>query len=161
MGKALYAGTFDPITKGHMDVVERGAAMFEGFVVAVFDTPSKDLLFNTQERVAMCKTALRGMRNVEVMPYTGLTVEFARKIGASPLLRGLRSITDLDYEAAMVMMNRKLYPDIDTVFLYTSLEYQFVSSSLIKEVAKYGGDLHNLVPEHVAVALKKKYGIAG
>jgi pantetheine-phosphate adenylyltransferase len=156
MPVALYAGTFDPVTMGHQDIVKRAASLFEHVIVGVFDTPSKTLLFSTEERVDLFRKAVESMPNVEVRPYSGLTVGFAQEIGATAMIRGLRSITDLDYEAAMVMMNRKLHPTVDTVFLYTSLEYQFVSSTLIKEVAHYEGDIHDLVPEHVAVALAEK-----
>jgi pantetheine-phosphate adenylyltransferase len=154
MTTALYAGSFDPITKGHLDIVKRAAAIMDRVVLAVFDSPDKSLTFSTLERVGLCEKSAHNMTNVEVMAYSGLTVEFARKVGASVMIRGLRSITDLDYEASMVMMNRKLHPDIDTMFLYTSLEYQFVSSSLIKEVARYGGDIDDLVPNHVVAAIR-------
>lgn len=156
MVSVLYSGTFDPVTKGHMDIVERAGKLFDKVVVGIFDTPSKTLLFSTEERVVLFRKAVAHVSNAEVMPYTGLTVEFARRIGAAAMLRGVRSITDVDYEAAMVMMNRKLVNQIDTVFLYTSLEYQFVSSTLIKEVARYGGDISNLVADHVAAALREK-----
>jgi pantetheine-phosphate adenylyltransferase len=124
----------------------------------VFDTPSKSLLFSTDERVDLCKRTVGDIPNVEVTQFNGLVVDFAKKAGAVAMVRGLRSITDLDYEVAMVMMNRKLHPEVDTVFLYTSLEYQFVSSTLIKEVVQYGGDINSLVSEHVAAALTDKYG---
>ena len=156
---AIYAGSFDPITNGHRDIVTRAATMFERVVVSVFDTPSKSLLFSTQERVDLCQRTVQDIPNTEVVSFSGLVVNFAKEIGATAMVRGLRSITDLDYEVAMVMMNRKLHPEVDTVFLYTSLEYQFVSSTLIKEVVQYGGDINSLVPEHVAVALMNKYQI--
>lgn len=156
MTTAIYAGSFDPITKGHLDIVKRAADIMDRVVVGVFDSPEKSLTFSTPERVGLCEKSIHDMNimNVEIMAYGGLTVEFARKVGASVMIRGLRSITDLDHEASMVMMNRKLRPDIDTMFLYTSLEYQFVSSTLIKEVARYGGDIEDLVPHHVAVAIR-------
>ncbi len=154
---AIYAGTFDPVTNGHQDILKRAAKMFDRVVVSVFDTPSKSLLFSTEERVDLCQRMAQGMANVEVRQFSGLVVDFAKEVGATAMVRGLRSITDLDYEVAMVMMNRKLHPEVDTVFLYTSLEYQFVSSTLIKEVVQYGGDINSLVPEHVAVALTDKY----
>jgi len=156
MTVSVYAGTFDPITKGHEDILQRAAAMFDKLIVAVFDTPAKTLLFSTQERLELMRKTVEHIPNVEVASYTGLTVSFAHQIGATAMIRGLRSITDLDYEVAMVMMNRKLDPNIDTVFLYTSQEYQFVSSTLIKEVAQYGGDIADLVPHHIAVALREK-----
>jgi pantetheine-phosphate adenylyltransferase len=155
---AIYAGTFDPITNGHQDIVVRAATMFDRVIIGVFDTPSKSLLFSTDERVDLCKRTVRDIPNVEVKQFNGLVVDFAKEVGAVAMVRGLRSITDLDYEVAMVMMNRKLHPEVDTVFLYTSLEYQFVSSTLIKEVVQYGGDINSLVSEHVAVALTNKYG---
>lgn len=154
---AVYAGTFDPVTMGHAYILRRAASMFDRVVVGVFDTPSKTLLFSTEERVTLFKETVQDMPNVEVRTYQGLTVELANEVGASVMVRGLRSITDLDYEVAMVMMNRKLYPQVETVFLYTSVEYQFVSSTLIKEVAQYGGDISQLVPHHVAVALQEKF----
>ncbi len=157
---AVYAGTFDPVTKGHMDMVVRAAAMFERLIVGVFDTPSKTLLFSTDERMHLFEGAVGRMPNVEVRSYDGLTVDWAHELGASAMVRGLRSITDLDYEAAMVMMNRRLRPRIDTIFLYTSLEYQFVSSTLIKEVARYRGDINEFVPQNVAAALQEKFRIA-
>jgi len=160
MTLAAYAGAFDPVTKGHEDIVERAASVFDQVIVGVFDTPAKTLLFSTEQRVAMFQKAVQHISNVEVRTYSGLTVEFAKKVGATAMVRGLRSITDLDYEVAMVMMNRKLHPDIDTIFLYTSLEFQFVSSTMIKEVAQYGGDITNWVPHHVAAALRQKYQTA-
>lgn len=155
---SIYAGTFDPITNGHRDIAERAAKMFDRVIVSVFDTPSKSLLFSTEERVDMCRKTVQDIPNVEVKQFHGLVVDFATEVGAVAMVRGLRSITDLDYEVAMVMMNRKLHPEVDTVFLYTSLEYQFVSSTLIKEVVQYGGDINSLVSEHVAGALTDKYG---
>ena len=160
MALAVYVGTFDPITKGHLNVVKRAATMFDRLIVGVFDTPSKTVLFSTEERMYFVQQSGQDIPNVEVRSYSGLTVDFAHELGAAAMIRGLRSITDLDYEAAMVMMNRKLRPNIDTIFLYTSLEYQFVSSTLIKEVARYGGDINDLVPQHVAAALQQKFHIA-
>lgn len=157
MPLAVYAGTFDPVTKGHIDVIERVASMFERLIVGVFNAPVKNLLFSTDERVDLIRETVNQVPNVEIRAYGGLTVEFAKDVGASTIVRGLRSITDLDYEVAMVMMNRKLHPEIDTIFLYTSLEYQFVSSTLIKEVARYKGDITDLVSDHVAAALSRKY----
>ena len=157
MAVAIYTGTFDPVTKGHEYIVQRAALMFDRVIVGVFDTPAKTLLFSTKERMDLLQKTTEHLPNVEIRSYAGLTVEFAKDVGATAIIRGLRSITDLDYEAAMVMMNRRLRPEIDTVFMYTSLDYQFVSSTLIKEVAQYGGDISDLVPHHVAVALQEKY----
>ncbi|PZC50933.1 MAG: pantetheine-phosphate adenylyltransferase [Chloroflexi bacterium] len=156
MTLGLYAGSFDPITKGHLDIVQRAASIAGKLVLAVFDTPSKGLLFSTNERLQLCQSAVAGMKNVEVAKFSGLLVEFARSINANFMIRGLRNITDLDYEVAMLMMNRKLNPRVDTIFLYTSQEYQSISSSLIKEVASFGGDITDLVTKDVAQALKSK-----
>ena len=155
MTLAVYAGAFDPVTKGHQDILERAASVFDKVIVGVFDTPAKSLLFSTEERLDMFHQTIQHLHNVEVKTYEGLTVEFASDVGATAMIRGLRSITDLDYEVSMVMMNRKLHPNIDTVFFYTNLDFQFVSSTLIKEVAQYGGDITNWVPQHVAAALQK------
>lgn len=159
MTLGLYAGSFDPITKGHIDIVQRAASIAGKLVLAVFDTPSKNLMFSTNERLQLCESAVVGMKNVEVTKFDGLLVEFAKSIGADFMIRGLRNITDLDYEVAMLMMNRKLNPSIDTIFLYTSQEYQSISSSLIKEVASFGGDITDLVTENVALAMKSKLDI--
>jgi len=160
MGLAVYAGAFDPLTNGHVDIAERAASLFERLIIGVFDTPAKSLLFSTEERLDLFQKTVEHMPNVEVRTYSRLTVDFASEVGAVTMIRGLRSITDLDYEVAMVMMNRKLHPKIDTVFLYTSQEFQFVSSTLVKEVAQYGGDVTNWVPHHVAAALRERYQTA-
>jgi len=131
--------------------------LFDEVVIGIFDTPAKTLLFSTEERVEMFREVVQDMPNVTVSPYRGLTVDYAAEIGAAGVIRGVRSLTDVDYEAAMVMMNRKLQPGIDTILLYTSLEYQFVSSTLIKEVARYGGDITDLVPQNVATALRSRF----
>lgn len=157
MVTVLYNGTFDPVTKGHEDLVYRAAELFDEVVVGVFDTPAKSLLFTTDERVQLFSQSTKALNNVKIQPYTGLSVDFAASINAKAIVRGVRSITDADYEATMVMMNRKLQPNLDTVLLYTSLEYQFVSSTLIKEVAKYKGDVSEFVSTHVANAIKMKY----
>jgi pantetheine-phosphate adenylyltransferase len=157
MVKVLYNGTFDPVTKGHEDLVYRASELFEKVVIGIFDTPAKSLLFTTAERVELFIKSTKNLKNVEVLPYRGLSVNFAESISAKAIVRGVRSITDADYEATMTMMNRKLKPKLDTVLLYTSMEYQFVSSTLIKEVAKYGGDVSEFVSEHVANAIKMKY----
>ena len=157
MAVAIYTGTFDPVTKGHEYIVQRAASIFDRVIVGVFDTPAKSLLFSTKDRMDLLQKTVKHLPNVAIGSYAGLTVEFAKEVGANAIIRGLRSITDLDHEASMVMMNRRLVPEIDTVFLYTSLDYHFVSSSLIKEVAQYGGDISDLVPHHVAVALQEKY----
>ena len=156
---ALYPGSFDPITKGHLDIATRAAAIFDKVVIGVYDKPEKRLLFSTGERVELAKKAVAHLKNVKVQPYSGLTVSFAKKIGARVLVRGLRMSSDFEREFEMEMMNKKLEPGLELFCLMASLQYQFLSSSLLKEVAQLKGCLDNMVPEHVAVALRKKFGI--
>lgn len=157
MTTVLYPGSFDPITNGHIDIVARAAALFDEVVIGVYDTPEKNLLFNTQERVELARQATAAWTNVRVESYAILTVDFARKIGAQTIVRGLRASSDFEREFDMAMMNQKLAPGLDLVCLLASPQYQFLSSSLLKEVAKLDGCLNDLVPEHVAVVLKKKF----
>ena len=153
----VYQGTFDPITNGHLDVVTRASKTFSHVILGIFDTPDKKLLFNTSERVELCEQSTKHLQNVEVRLFTGLAVDFAQKVGATAMVRGLRSLSDFDNEFAMDMMNRNLNPELTTVYLITRREYTFVSSTLIKEVVKYGGDIKELVPEIVAKALQSKF----
>jgi len=153
---AAYPGTFDPITNGHLDIVKRAAALFDKLVVGVYDLPDKRLLFNTAERVDLLRKAVEDMPNVEVSAFNGMVVDFATKVGAKTLVRGLRMSADFEREFEMAQMNKNLCPDLELICMMTRGEYQFVSSSLLKEVAGLGGDIHNLVPPHVAEALKKK-----
>jgi pantetheine-phosphate adenylyltransferase len=153
---ALYPGSFDPVTKGHVDIATRAAALFDRLVVGVFDVPPKDLVFTTKERVEMLKQALAHLPNVRVEPYSTLTVEFAKKLGAKFIVRGLRMGSDFEREFDMALMNQRLSPEIDTVCLMSSAEHQFISSSLLKEVLQGGGDVNAFVPEHVIKALKEK-----
>ncbi len=156
MKVALYPGSFDPVTKGHVDIATRAAALFDRLVVGVFDAPPKDLLFTTKERVEMLKKALAHLPNVRVEPYSTLTVEFAKKVGAKFIVRGLRMGSDFEREFDMALMNQRLAPEIDTVCLMSSAEYQFISASLLKEVLQGGGDVNAFVTEHVTNALKEK-----
>ena len=160
MVTAIYQGTFDPFTNGHLDVARRAAGLFDRLVIAVFDTPTKSLLFTTEERVSLIHQAVESLPNLEVQAYQGLTVEFANEVRATAMIRGLRSISDFDNEFAMNMMNHRLHPEISTVFLITGEEYTFVSSSLIKEVAQYGGNIEDLVPECVAAPLREKFRVS-
>lgn len=153
---ALYPGTFDPITNGHLDIAVRAARLFEKVVIGVYDTPSKDLMFNTDERVKLAELSIEGYSNIEVRPFKGLTVEFAAEVGAKAIVRGLRIGADFEYEREMALMNNKLSPEIELVCLMASLKYQYLSSSRLKEVARLNGDVYDLVPEPVAKALKNK-----
>ncbi|MFA4030259.1 MAG: hypothetical protein GDYSWBUE_001901 [Candidatus Fervidibacterota bacterium] len=154
--RAVYPGTFDPITNGHLDVIERAARIFDELIVAVATNPAKQPLFSLEERALMVREACAHLPNVSVETFNGLLVEFARSIGAKVIVKGLRAISDFDYEFQMASMNRKLAPDIETVFIMTSLEYAYLSSSLIKEVAMLGGCIEGLVPPPVLPRLREK-----
>jgi pantetheine-phosphate adenylyltransferase len=153
---ALYPGSFDPITNGHLDIVKRASAIFDKVIVGIYDRPGKNLMFSTEERVKLAKKAVEDCSNAEVMSYTTLTVDFAKSIGASVMVRGLRMGSDFELEFEMAMMNKKLAPELELVCFMTSLQYQFLSSSLLKEVALLGGRINIWVPAHVEEALRKK-----
>ena len=156
MTVALYPGSFDAVTLGHVDIAERAAAIFDRLVVAVYDSPSKNIMFNTLERVDLFNKAVEKFNNIEVTSFSGLVVECGRKNGAHVIVRGLRSGSDFEYEFDMAYMNRKLAPEIEVVSLMASLPYQYVSSSLLKEVVALGGDVSSLVPRSVMEAVKMK-----
>jgi pantetheine-phosphate adenylyltransferase len=153
---AVYPGTFDPITNGHLDIVKRAARLFDGIVMGVYEKSNKHLIFTTEERVELARLAVVNVPNVEVKSFSGLTVDFTRNEGARVMIRGLRMNADFEKEFEMALMNRKLAPDLDLLCLMASQEYQFLSSSLLKEVARLNGNISDLVPEHVAEALRKK-----
>jgi len=153
---AAYPGAFDPITNGHLDIATRAARLFQKVIIGVYDTPAKNLLFTTKERVDLARQSIAGLPNVEVEPFTGLTIDFAREMGAHTIVRGLRIGADFEREFEMALMNKKLSPDCELVCFMSDLRYQFISSSLLKEVASLGGYINDLVPEAVAEALKKK-----
>ena len=154
---AIYPGSFDPLTNGHLDIALRAARLFDKVIIAVFDYPvNKRLLFNVDERVELVRQSIAGCKNLEVSAYSGLTVDFARSRGAKVIVRGLRMSADFENEFDMAMMNRNLSDEIEFVCLMACLKYQFLSSSLLKEVASMGGNVDNLVPPPVATALKKK-----
>lgn len=154
---AVYPGSFDPITNGHLDIVTRAAKLFEKLIIGIYDKPNKNLLFNTEERVQLTRQTTAGLPNIEVQAFSGLVVDFAKKVNAQTLVRGLRMSADFEREFEMALMNKKLYPELELVCFMANLEYQFLSSSLLKEVAVLEGDITNLVPEQVAVALRKKF----
>ncbi len=154
---AIYPGSFDPVTNGHLDIANRAAALFDELIIGVYDRPSKHLMFSTAERVDLVKKAVAHLPNVRVAAYDELTVDFARKMKAKVMVRGLRMSSDFEREFEMALMNKQLDREIELVCLMTSLEFQFLSSSLLKEACELGGDITGLVPKHVAVALKKKF----
>ena len=159
MVTAIYPGSFDPVTMGHLDITTRGSVLFEKVIVAVYSTPSKDLLFSTEERVNLFRESIHDLPNVEVMEFSGLVVRLAREVGAAVILRGLRSGADFEYEYDMAFMNRRLERAVDMVSFMTSQDYMFVSSSLLKEVARLGGDVTGMVPPHVVKAVNAKFGL--
>ena len=157
MTVAVYAGTFDPITNGHLDVAMRAAKLFDKLYIGVYDSPAgKRILFSTEERVKMAKEATKNIPNIEVRAFTGMVVDWAFSLGAQTQVRGLRMSSDFEHEFEMALMNKKLCPDLELVCLMTSLQYQFLSSSLLKEVANLGGDVDSLVPKNVAKAIRQK-----
>jgi pantetheine-phosphate adenylyltransferase len=155
---ALVPGSFDPPTKGHLDVVERCTAIFDEIVVGVIHNPSKSPMFSAEERIALLEECCEGWSNVRVESFQGLLVDFAEEIGAKTVVKGLRAVTDFDYEIQMSQMNRHLSKDVVSLFVATKPEYGYLSSSLVKEVARLGGSVDDLVPPNVAQALKERLG---
>lgn len=155
---ALYPGTFDPVTLGHVDLVERGRRLFDRIIVAVADSSSKGPLFDVRERVQLFRSATEHITEVEVVPFSNLTVQFAREREACAIIRGLRAVSDFDYEFQLAWMNRKLDPEIETVFLCPNEHYSFVNSTLVKEIARLGGDVAEFVPPSVHTLLLDKLG---
>ena len=153
---AIYPGSFDPITNGHLDIATRAAKLFQKLIIGVYDIPGKHVLFTTEERVDLVRQAIADLPNIDVESFSGLTVDFARKMKAQTLVRGLRVGADFEREFEMALMNKKLFPVLELVCLMANLEYQFLSSSLLKEVASLHGNIDDLVPKHVAAALRKK-----
>ncbi len=156
MIRAVYPGTFDPVTNGHLDVIERAAKIFDELIVAVTTNPAKTPWFTLEERVEMLRECCSHLPNVAVEAFDGLLVNFVRQKGAKVIIKGLRAVTDFDYEFQMAAINRKLAPEIETLFLMTSLPYAYLSSSAVKEVASLNGCLKDLVPDNVAERLRKK-----
>jgi pantetheine-phosphate adenylyltransferase len=152
--KALYPGTFDPPTNGHVDLIQRGAKIFDHLTVAILINPVKNPLFTVEERVEMLKEVTSSQGNVHVATFDGLMVEFARKQGVTAVLRGIRAISDYEHEFQMALMNRRLAPEIETVFLQPAGRYSFVSSRMVKEVVSFGGDVSGLVPPNVLKRLR-------
>ena len=154
---ALYPGTFDPVTLGHLDIIRRAAGVCDKLVIGVLPNSAKRPWFSVEERIELIKKVTSDLDNVEVESFDGLTVDFGKKIGASVIVRGLRAITDFEYELQIAQINHRLNPDIDTIFFTTSVEYSYVSSSIAKEVASYGGDVSGLVPREIIDDLFEKH----
>jgi len=161
MTTAVYPGTFDPVHYGHMDIATRAATIFDHLFIAVYARPLKNLLFNTEERLALMREAVSDLPNVTVESYDGLTVEYVRQKGAQAIVRGLRVTFDFELEYQMALTNKKLAPDIETICLFTRLEHAFLSSSIVKEVALVGGCVEAMVAPHVQAALKAKLAKLG
>ncbi|MFZ1941957.1 MAG: pantetheine-phosphate adenylyltransferase [Terracidiphilus sp.] len=159
--KALYPGTFDPPTSGHVDLIQRGAKIFDHLTVAILINPVKNPLFTVEERVEMLKEVTAGIGNISVATFDGMMVEFARQQGASAVLRGIRAISDYEHEFQMALMNRRLAPEVETVFLQPAGRYSFVSSRMVKEVFSFGGDVSGLVPPNVLKRLRVRINHGG
>ena len=157
MKKAIYPGSFDPVTLGHIDVIRRASKLFDHLIIGVLNNRAKTPLFSVEERVKMLKEVTKDIPNVEVKSFAGLTVDFAKECGANAVVRGLRAITDFEYELQIAQLNRVMDTSIDTVFLTTSLEYAYLSSSMAKEVAMYGGDISEFLDPVIAKQVQEKY----
>ena len=158
MTKAVYPATFDPIHYGHLDIIRRATAIFDEVIVGVYDRPLKNLLFNVSERLALVSEAVADIPRARVTSYSGLTVDFAREVGAQVIVRGLRVVSDFELEWRMALTNKQLAPELEVICLMTSREYAFLSSSVVREVALLGGDVSGMVPTHIARALSGKAG---
>ncbi|MDO4488631.1 MAG: pantetheine-phosphate adenylyltransferase [Eubacteriales bacterium] len=154
---AVYPGSFDPITYGHLDIIRRASSLFDKVIIAVLINESKTPLFSIDERVKMLEEVVKDIPNTEVMAFKGLTVDFVKSVGAQVMVRGLRAVSDFEYELQMSHTNKTLAPELDTVFFTTNLEYGYVSSSLIKEIAKLGGDISKMVPPYIEEKVKEKF----
>lgn len=156
---AVCPGSFDPITYGHLDIIERTSKIFDNVYVSVLKNSSKEGLFSTEERVALIEEVTAHLPNVEVRSFNGLLIDFCEDVGAEAIVRGLRAVSDFEYEMQLTSMNRKLNSSIETIYMMTNNNYSFISSSIVKEVAKYGGKIEDLVPPLVEDALKKKFSL--
>ena len=156
---AIYPGSFDPMTYGHLDMIARSAAIVDELIVAVLKNNAKKPLFSIDERVSMIEEVTKDMPAVRVQSFDGLTVEYAKSVGANLIVRGLRAVTDFEYELQISQTNRIVSADIDTIFLTTSLEYAYLSSTIVKEVACYGGDISKFVPESIMHRVYRKFGV--
>ena len=156
MIRAIYPGSFDPVTYGHMDIIERASRISDELIIGVLQNKAKTPLFSVEERVIMLREVTKHLNNVKIIPFEGLLIEFAKQMDAKVIVRGLRAITDFEYELQMSQTNRKLNSDVETLFLTTSLDYSYLSSTTVKEVASYDGDITQFVPEFVAEKVTEK-----
>lgn len=156
MLRAIYPGSFDPVTYGHLDIIERAASISDELIVGVLQNKAKTPLFSVEERVTILFEVTKNLKNVKIVPFEGLLIDFAKQMDAKVIVRGLRAITDFEYELQMSQTNRKLNADVETLFLTTSLEYSYLSSTTVKEVASFGGDITQFVPEFVAEKVTEK-----
>lgn len=154
---AIYPGTFDPITNGHIDVIERALSLFDKVVVAIARNPRKECLFSEKERLFLINESLKNLKSVELEIVSSLTVEYARQIGASAIIRGIRAVSDFEYEFQIALMNRKLCPEVTTIFLMPNEKYTYLNSSIIRELARYGASVEEFVPPIVSEKLKEKF----
>ena len=154
---ALYPGSFDPPTNGHLSIIQRGLKMFDGLIVAVLMNPAKDSLFSVDDRVELLRGLVGGNKQVQVKTFSGLLVKFAAEEGVNTVLRGLRAVSDFEYEFQMANMNRKLSPELETLFMMTGEDYFYISSRFVRDVARLGGDVSGLVPPNVLKALQKRF----
>ena len=159
MKRAVYTGSFDPVTNGHMDIIRRASEIFDVLIVSILNNKEKTPLFSVEERVKILEEATKDLPNVQIDSFSGLLVDYAREKDLHVIVRGLRAITDFEYELAMSQTNRVANPDVDTIFLNTSLKYAYLSSSMVKEMAMYGGDISKFVPQQVIGRVYEKYGI--
>ena len=156
MRRAIYPGSFDPVTNGHLDIIERAANIVDELIVGVLQNKAKTPLFSVEERVTMLNEVTKNIKNVKIVPFEGLLIDCAQQMDAKVIVRGLRAITDFEYELQMSQTNRKLNADVETIFLTTSLDYSYLSSTTVKEVASFGGDITQFVPEIVAEKITEK-----
>lgn len=159
MKKAIYPGSFDPITYGHLDIIERSAKIFDEVVIGVLNNSAKQSLFSVEERVALIRELTKKYPNVTVESFDGLLVDYAKSIDANIIIRGLRAVTDFDYEIQIAQTNKVEYPEIETIFMTTALNYSYLSSTIVREFASYGGDISRFVPAEIIPKIMEKYNV--
>lgn len=158
MKVVVYPGSFDPMTKGHLDIIERGAKLADRLIVAVLVNANKLPMFTLEERIEILKSGTTHLKNVEIVPFTGLLVEFLKQNGAQTVVKGLRAVSDFEYELQMAQANRDLYPEMETIFLCTNVQYSFISSTVVKDILRHGGDISHLVPQEAINIIEKILG---